>query len=784
MSEITLKPWQQKASSTIVDRFVEFQEERPSFRAGGQEQRFPFYQALGSLPASGKTAMLADAVNGISAHLAPQPVVLWLSKARVVVDQSLANLLPSGKYGHLLGDCTVKPLADYDPQEVWETDKKLLYFATVGSFNQEDREKSKLRVFNSSVDLFGAEGNTIWESLKRRTALVDGDEVRRPLVVGYDEGHNLTDSQMALLLELEPVALLVASATMVLPASLNSLLNKLTTLNEDWTEKLVTNVDATEVAGSGLIKGNIDLAGYKTTMEDAVSALLERKKDAEAAAEGCAPWLIPKAIYVCQTNVSANGAQGKEDPKRSFAQREAPPILIWRYLVEERGIDPAKIAVYCSLEVDKQFPLPESFVLYKGGEKDYERFAASSYEHVIFNQSLQEGWDDPECYFAYIDKSMGSKTQVEQIVGRLLRQPRPDESLPEAILNTAHFYVRVDDAGTFEHVVSNVRDRLASDKVDIRITAIKPGVAPPTELEAKVAKRVPQVVREAGRAREEIAKVMKDLVDHRGGGPSTVSDGQRAVAQVRVGDKDGKVEWAWEDYKGSSLVTARWVFESTIKKRFTEALQSVNSSDERLDARIQFDSPAYRDIQDTAQKVVQAYIDNIEMKQRRRTPYEVGRIRVDEATAVRYDNALHERYGRLNPNEKSFAKALDRLRLEWCRNPERSEAGYHIPLLQPDNGSYNFYPDFLVWKDDTVFAIDPKGDHILQGALRWKLMAIETPLVATQRVVIRLVSEGQYDEYVTRKSTTGYTVWSLRAGRPHPNCCDTIGEAVEACVQL
>ena len=48
---------------------------------------------------------------------------------------------------------------------------------------------------------------------------------------------------------------------------------------------------------------------------------------------------------------------------------------------------------------------------------------AGDFRHVIFNLSLQEGWDDPLAYFAYIDKSMESNIQVEQIIGRLLRQP-------------------------------------------------------------------------------------------------------------------------------------------------------------------------------------------------------------------------------------------------------------------------------------------------------------------------------------------------------------------------
>jgi len=48
---------------------------------------------------------------------------------------------------------------------------------------------------------------------------------------------------------------------------------------------------------------------------------------------------------------------------------------------------------------------------------------SSGYERIIFNLGLQEGWNEPECAFTYIDKNMSSLDQVTQIVGRVLRQP-------------------------------------------------------------------------------------------------------------------------------------------------------------------------------------------------------------------------------------------------------------------------------------------------------------------------------------------------------------------------
>ena len=80
---------------------------------------------------------------------------------------------------------------------------------------------------------------------------------------------------------------------------------------------------------------------------------------------------------------------------------------------------------------------------------------------------------------------------------------------------------------------------------------------------------------------------------------------------------------------------------------------------------------------------------------------------VDEAKMVRFRNALHEGYSDLNPTlEKPFADALDKTRRVWCRNP--SAGGFSIPLLDHGN-TQTFRPDFLVWVDNFVIAIDPKG---------------------------------------------------------------------------
>lgn len=70
------------------------------------------------------------------------------------------------------------------------------------------------------------------------------DGTRRPLIVVYDEAQNLSDLQTNLLLELEPTAFLLASATLRFPARfVQTVIDPLKA--NGWTdETLVTVVDA------------------------------------------------------------------------------------------------------------------------------------------------------------------------------------------------------------------------------------------------------------------------------------------------------------------------------------------------------------------------------------------------------------------------------------------------------------------------------------------------------------------------------------------------------------
>jgi len=773
---IELFDFQHRAVAQITDRLAYYLANRPGKIVGTKTTFIPFYQALASITASGKTVIMAETVAQFLPLLSIKPIVLWVSKGRVVVDQTLANL--GGKYRHLLaGYEDVRLLAEFDRNESRDDKLALIYVATVGTFNQKSKDKGSLKLFQSDID--NADRST-WDALQERTTATG---TRRPLIVVYDEAHNMTDQQTELLMELEPDAFLLASATPKLPQAIVRVVDNLKeSLN--WSDAdLTTYVASKDVVDAGLVKRQVLLGGYQAQMEPTIDDLLKDMATAEKAVDALGLSIAPKAIYVCKTNIIEGNAYKQDDPSRPFAQRLAPPILIWKYLVSEKGVDPATIAVYTSaLKFDKEYPPPSDFVHFKGGDSDYTDFTAGRYRHIIFNLGLQEGWDDPECYFAYIDKSMQSNVQVEQIIGRVLRQPSAEHYEAE-VLNSAHFYVRVDTKGVFADLVADVSKRLAGDLPEIQISSYDPGKKNrPISYPAKEERSVPHVYRDPTAAKEPIDDIVKNLIDFRRDTSANVrGSGAKALVQQRIGEgANSEFEWVERDH--GNAVSARWIFQTAVRRQFPLALEVTRSDDPKFDAHIELGSPADDHVRKAANDVVKTYLEHVVLKQRLHNPYTVGEVMSDPTAIVKFNSALHEAYSGLNKTlELPFAKELDSLRVLWCRNPARS--GFGVPLLSPGQ-SKNFYPDFLVWKGNGVFALDTKGEHILEGEVGRKLLAISSHPKSKLKLYLRLISRGTWNDKVQQQSSNGFTVWALGASHAlKPIHVGTMAEAAKTALK-
>jgi type III restriction enzyme len=763
-----LFPFQIEASTEISEKFATYAEE-PLFVT--RTKTIPFYQNISAITGGGKTLILCDAVSQIRSHLPVEPIVLWLSKGKVVVWQTYTNL-STGKYAELVSNFNVKPLMDCRQFDIENSNAGLILIATVGKFNQRDKEEGDRKIYQLSLD--SAE-SSLWDMLKKRK---DSKGVRRPFVIVYDEGHNLSNQQTELLLELEPDALIAASATMRIPDALNSTISRLKQ-DKNWTDNdFATVVKSNDVVKSGLVKKQLLIGGYVTPMEVAIDEMLDSMKRVEASCQKLGLPFVPKAIYVSQTNmVSTKGVV--DNIHSTFEQRQARPILIWRHLVENRKIKPEKIAVYCNLKFDPKFPPPPGFNLFSGGDSDYDDFIQGNFQHIIFNLTLQEGWDDPACYFAYIDKDMGSKEQVTQIVGRVLRQPQATH-YSDPRLNTAHFYIRTDEKKVFEDVLDEIKKKIATETPEITLTIFTGGKGATTKLstQPKQIKELPETSIDPSNAIEPIRKVIKSMQDYRVDNVNTIGKGGRIQVLQTVGHL-GKEHEEWVEVEHSNKVTARWIFSREVQKTYAKALNLCDIEESKFDALVEYNSPAAEHILEAANKVVNAYIEHSTVIQNFANPIQIPANFINPTTLVKFSNSLHAGYSDLNTFEKDFAVALDKSKKLWMRNPSRGL--FEIPILARGD-SKNFNPDFIVWVDKSIIVIDTKGDHLIVEDSGRKLFYI-SKIGKGPDVIIKLVTQGKWDEKIQKIAKDGYSVWTLKNGKPFPNHVDNISEMVQLCLR-
>lgn len=763
-----LKSFQIEASEQIAERYESYMNDPLYIR---KNEIVPFYQNLSAITGAGKTLVLADVIEQIRAMTTTQPVVLWLSKGKVVVGQTFENL-SNGKYADNIPSYAIKPLLDCKGRDILDDSKGLILVATVGKFNQKDKEDGDRKIFQTGLD---EASESLWEILKRR----ENDKGKqRELIIVYDEGHNLSDQQLDLLLELKPDALIAASATTKVPQRLEKYIERLKSDNNMTDSDLITTISNKAVVDSGLIKKHISLAGYLTPMEIALNGLLDDMHDVEKLCEKYDCDFRPKAIYVCNTNVLAKTSQ-VDNIMVPFNERLARPIQIWKYLVEQ-GVDPNDIAVYCDLKFDKKFPKPDNFHLFSGGENDYEEFIAGNYRHIIFNQSLQEGWDDPECYFAYIDKDMGSNTQVTQIIGRVLRQPGI-RHYPDERLNMASFYIKTDEKEVFRGIIEEVKKTLSVEIPEINITyresasgkKTRSSVSPRYQME------LPDVAVDSSEAEIEIEKLMALMNDYNNDSINTIGLGSTIKVIGTIGDNNAGLVENEIETGHSNKVSVRWVFKRELGKLEKGAITLCDYSNTKFDALIEYSSNAKSYLQDYAKKIADVYRKKSVIVQNSLDTVEVGDVFVN-GEGLEFKHSVHQRYSDFNNFERDFANELDKVGLKWLRNP--SSGYFQIPLLD-GKGTNNFNPDFVVWDEDVIYALDTKGSHLIIQDSERKLFCIEKAYKEGPDLLVRLISEKKYNEQGEVLDNKGYTVWKLKQGTVQPLHCDTIEETVKMCLK-
>lgn len=731
MNQITsfeLHNYQRQAAKELTEKYSEYRQKTLKI----EDQTIPFLKLLSSVTGSGKTAILAQTVsNLLSYYPKAQPLIFWLSCNKVVVQQTAHNL--KGKYQSLIPQVQVKSFLEISSADVAQLDTPLIYVDTIQKFSVQNRD-SRL-IYQVQPD---KGDKSAWELIKERKDYSTSQ--KRDLIVIYDEAHNLTDSQVGKILELSPQALILASGTPSLPYKLTGIEKEL----EENGFKPLHTVPFAEVKAKKMVKGKVVLGGYKSQMEEVLNEMIDKDWEQlkQAAEKEGLP--IPKIIYVCKTNLleisssTKTKTSKKDNPQVPFEFRNAPPILIWKHLVKRKGIDPKTIAIYADIEVAKEekYALDIEFTrnLFNKGkssppENTYEKFINGNYQHIIFNKSLAEGWDDPIVYLAYIDKTIGSEVAVEQIIGRVLRQPFCKYYASEE-LNKAYFHIRIDENKVFEKIIDELNEKLTIGSDGIERKPPKPGLPYLKDLPPKpdkMGKKVPFLTWDSEYIQRKLQKEVNKIPNYEQEFPPEHRQNIGKVRRIQkvLGDTTIIQDQIWEeDFGLSNMVPAQVILRRVIVNKNTKVWNMLEWEDPKFKVEVGWGSEADKELREIGEGLINTYKNESLLRISLEKPYEVKGIKIERnpAKCVEFKNAIHLKYSGLNNLEKRTATELDNLGVDWCRNP--THYGYGIELIDEVGLTQTFFPDFLFWVGETVVCLEVTGEHLEKDKLERKLVRI------------------------------------------------------------
>jgi type III restriction enzyme len=254
--------------------------------------------------------------------------------------------------------------------------------------------------------------------------------LHRPVMI-VDEAHNfVTPTSAAVRERLSPSVVIEFTAT---PREASN---------------VIVNVSAAELRAAEMIKLPIMLTEHSSWEQAVNGAVTTRERLAREAAGDGGRYLRPIALY--QAQPAAEGAVATVD-------------VLKAHLIDSERVPPERIAIATG---DVR------------GLEGIDLFDPTCpIEHVITVQALREGWD---CSFAYVFCSVASQhgaAAVEQLLGRVLRQPYATRRATES-LNRAYAHV---SERSFAAAAEALKDRLVAMGFDTGEAAdvIEPGEALP-----------------------------------------------------------------------------------------------------------------------------------------------------------------------------------------------------------------------------------------------------------------------------------------------------------------
>lgn len=389
----------------------------------------------------GKTWLAAKSAALVNTHLlrCEHSVILWLVPSKPIREQTLRALRDRQHPYHTAlreaGPITVLDLdeAKSVTRATLDTSTTIIV-ATRQAFQVEEEECRK--VYQSSGALMHHFDNL--SPTQRDALLTEGEgtnritpyslanvlRLRRPFVV-VDEAHNnRTELAFDMLARFRPSGVMELTATPDLERTPSNVLH---------------SVSAAELKAEEMIKLPVVLEtepNWQQCLADAIGRREALHKLADEERRAGAAYLRPLVLIQSEPRRAGVETLDYERVRNELiANHRIPAEEIVVATGEEKGLE--------QIETD-----------YKGGIAD----PSCPVKFVITQKALAEGWDCPFAYILVSMASLHSATAVEQLLGRVLRQPGASRRHARALNQSYAFVV----SRNFAETAGALRDRLVA----------------------------------------------------------------------------------------------------------------------------------------------------------------------------------------------------------------------------------------------------------------------------------------------------------------------------------
>jgi type III restriction enzyme len=413
----------------------------------------------------GKTWLAAKSLKLVNDHLlrCERSVILWLVPSKPIREQTLRGLKGREHPYHTAlreaGPVTVLDLDEAKSLTRATLDTStVVIVATRQAFQVEDAESRK--VYESSGALMhhfdglstAQRASLLQEGETTPYSLANVLRLRRPFVI-VDEAHNnRTPLAFDMLARFNPSGVLELTATPDLERTPSNVLH---------------SVSAGELKAEQMIKLPVLLEAepnWQQCLADAIArreglqALAQQEQRRPASADFSPRYLRPIVLIQAEPRRAGVETLDVERVRRELIDNQRIPAeQIVVATGEEHGLE----------DIDAKYPL---------GIAD----PACPVRFIITQKALAEGWDCPHAYILVSMAAVHSSTAVEQLLGRVLRQPEA-RHFENAALNRAYAFVV---SANFAETAAQLRERLIAgagfERREVRefVTAADPTQAP------------------------------------------------------------------------------------------------------------------------------------------------------------------------------------------------------------------------------------------------------------------------------------------------------------------